>query len=107
MIPGMNKKMMEKAMKQLGVKHEDIEADEVVIKQGDNNLVIKQPTVTKINMSGQETYQVTGEAEVVENINEDDVKTVMEQANVDREEAVKALKENNFDIAATILKLKE
>ena len=53
---------------------------------------------------GQETLQITGKIE--ELINEDDIKTVMEQAECSKEEAVKALKDNNGDLAAAILSLK-
>jgi nascent polypeptide-associated complex subunit alpha len=53
---------------------------------------------------GQETFQITGEIE--ELINEDDVKTVMEQANCSREKAIKALNDNNGDLASAILSLK-
>lgn len=106
-FPKINPKQMEKMMRQMGVKHTDIPAKEVIIKQENSDIVIKQPSVTKINMAGNETYQVTGKAEVKERVNEEDIKTVMEQASVSKEEAIKALKENNFDIAATILELKK
>jgi len=104
MIPGMNKKMLEKAMKQLGMKQENIEASEVIIK-GRKTLVIKNPEVIKVDMMGQETFQITGNVE--EAFNEDDIKIVMEQANVDKEEAIKALQDNNGNIAEAILSLKQ
>ena len=99
----MNKKMLEQAMKKLNMKQEEIDADEVIIK-GSKNLVIKNPQAVKMEVMGQETIQITGKIE--ELINEEDVKTVMEQANCFREEAIKALNENNGDLAAAILSLK-
>ena len=56
-------------------------------------------------MMGQEMLQVSGELE--DYINEDDVKLVMGQANVSKEQAIKALNENNNDIASAILSLKD
>lgn len=99
----MNKKMLEQAMKHLNMKQEEVDADEVIIK-GKNNYIIKNPNVVKVNVMGQETLQITGKIE--ELINEDDIKMVMEQAECSKEEAVKALKDNNGDLAAAILSLK-
>ncbi len=104
MFPGMNPKQMQNLMKQLNVKQESIDASEVIIK-GKKNYIIRNPEVSKVNMMGQEILQVSGKLE--DYINEDDVKLVMEQANVSREEAIKALQKNNNDIAASILSLKE
>jgi nascent polypeptide-associated complex subunit alpha len=104
MFPGMNKKMIEQAMKKLNVKQEEIPATEVIIK-GEKNFIIKNPEVIKMNLMGQETLQITGKIEQL--TNEEDVKTVMEQANCSREDAIKALNENNGDLAASILSLKE
>ena len=59
MMPGFNKKQLEQAMKQMGVKQENIEAEKVIIKTRDKNLVIENPEVTKINMMGQESLQIT------------------------------------------------
>lgn len=104
MFPGINKKMIEQAMKKLNVKQEEIPATEVIIK-GEKNFIIKNPEVIKMNLMWQETLQITGKIEQL--TNEEDVKTVMEQANCSREDAIKALNENNGDLAASILSLKE
>ena len=104
MFPGMNKKMLEQAMKSLNMKQEEINAQEVIIK-GEKSFKIKDPHVVKVNVMGQETFQITGNIE--ELANDEDVKTVMEQADCSREKAVNALKENNGDLAAAILSLKE
>jgi nascent polypeptide-associated complex subunit alpha len=86
------------------MKQEEIQADEVIIK-GEKNFKIKNPQVVKMNVMGQETFQITGEIE--ELINEDDVKMIMEQTNCSKEEAIRSLKENNGDLAASILSLKQ
>jgi len=98
---------MEKMMKQLGVKQEEIEAKEVVIKCADKELIIKNPSVQKVNMMGQESLQVTGSIEErsLETFSEDDVKIVIEQTSCDEKKARKILEKNNGDIAKTILEL--
>ncbi|HLD15052.1 MAG TPA: nascent polypeptide-associated complex protein [Candidatus Nanoarchaeia archaeon] len=105
MFPGMNKKVMEQAMKKLGMKQEEIEATEVIIKTTSKDYVIRNPQVSKINMMGQETLQVVGKMEEMESFSEDDVKTVMNQTNKKEEEVKAKLKENNGDIAKTIIDL--
>src|SRR3989338_1648527 len=110
MFPGIDPRQMQQAMKKLGMKQEEIEATEVIIKCEDKDIVITNPSVQKVNMMGQESFQISGtvnEREKGIEISEDDVKTVMEQANADEESAKEALKESNGDIAEAILKLKE
>lgn len=105
---GLNPKELEKAMKKLGIKQETIEASEVIIKTKDKELIIKNPQIAKINAMGQESLQITGKIEErFLSINEDDIKTVMEQAKVDYNKAKKALESNNGDLAKTILELQK
>ena len=94
-------------MKKLGVKQEHIEAYEVIIKTRDKNLIIKDPEVVKVNMMGHDSLQITGDIEVQQNITEDDVNTVAEQGGVSKEEARRALENNDGDLAKTILELKK
>jgi len=111
MIPGLNPKKMQAVMKQLGIKQEDIDATRVIIEKNDGNIVIENPQVTKVNMQGQETFQISGDIRESEEETsnkeefEKDIKTIMEKTNVDKEKAALALEENNGDIAATILDL--
>ena len=110
MFPGINPREMQKAMKRLGIKQEEIDAELVIIKAHDKDLVIKNPHVSKVNMMGQETFQIVGDiTEVYKeqkiDISEDDMLTVMGQTNCNREEAFEALKENNGNLAQAILKL--
>lgn len=108
MFGGMSAKQMEKMMKQMGIKTEQIEAREVVIKGRDKEIVISEPQVTKIKMAGQDTFQIMGRVSEreKEKFSEEDVKMVAEQAGVSEEEARKALEEEG-DIAAAIMKLKK
>ncbi len=109
MFPGMNPKDLEKAMKRLGIKQEEIDASEVIIKTQDKELIFKSPQVSKINMMGQDTYQIIGtpNEREISKFTKDDVKMVMEQTNCSEKEAIKALENSNGDIAEAILSLKD
>lgn len=104
MLPNMNPKMMKMAMKKMGIKQEDIEASEVIIRAAHGDLVIKNPNVVKITMGGEDSFQVTGTLEEMK-FKEEDVKTVAEQAGVSEDKAKEALEESNGDLAEAIMKL--
>ncbi len=107
MIPGMNPQQMQQAMKKLGIKQVKIEAEEVIIKCADKNLIIRNPEIIKINMMGQESLQITGDMteETISRITEEDIATVAEQANVSKEKAREAIEKNKGELAAAILEL--
>ncbi len=107
MFPGLNPKDLQKAMKKMGIKQEEIDATEVIIKTASKDLIIKNPKVVKVNMMGQESLQVTGEIEEFSGISEEDIKTVAEQASVSKEKAKEALEKTKGDLAAAILELKK
>ncbi len=104
MFPGINPKQLQQAMKQLGVKQENIDAIEVIIKTPTKNIVIKNPQVAKVNMMGQETFQISGD--ISEFYPEDDIKLIIEQTSCSRDQAIKALQENKGDLAQAIISLK-
>ena len=111
MIPGMNPRMMKQAMKKMGIQQEEIEAIEVIIKCSDKEIVISNPQVSKVNMMGQETWQVIGPAheralDTEPEINEDDIKTVMDQTGVDENTAKEAIENAKGDLAEAIINLK-
>ena len=106
----MDRRQMERAMKQMGIRAKELEGvREVVIKLADREIVMPNAQVTLMEMPGQRTYQIIGE-EIERKpeleIREDDIKLVMEQAGVDREAALQALKDTEGDLAQAILKLK-
>ena len=116
MIPGMNKKQMkqmERQMKKMGMKMEDIEGvQEVIIRFEDKELIIDNPSVSLMNVMGQETYQVDGEAREVEieyeiEIPDEDVEMVANTAGVSENDAREALEECNGDLAEAIMKLNQ
>ena len=112
MMPGMNPRKMQQMMKRMGIQQVEIPATEVIIRSEDKEIVITDPSVSKVNMMGQETFQIAGgdvherELSTEPEINEDDVKAVMEQAGVDEETAKKALEDAKGDLAAAIMGLK-
>ncbi len=94
--------------------------EEVVIKFADKETVIYNPTVVKAFIPGMvesDTFQVVGEGidrprgseDTVDKkitYSESDVELIMSQTGVSKEEAIKALEEENGDLAGAIVKLK-
>ena len=109
MFPNINPKQMEKAMRQMGIKSEDIDASEVIIRlNSGNELVISNPSVQKVIMGGNASFQVSGEAverSAEAEIPEDDIAIVAEKAGVSHEKAKSALEDANGDIAEAIMSL--
>ena len=95
-------------MKQMGMVQEDIPASKVIIeKTDDNKIIIDNPSVIKIKMQGQETFQISGEIQEessVPSISEDDIKTVIGKTDCTEKQAKEAL-ESTGDLAEAILKL--
>ena len=108
MIPGLNPKKMQAIMKQMGIKQDEVDAIAVIIRTKTEDIIIRNPSIQKVNMSGQVSYQISGEEEhrAIEQeieISEEDITTVVEQANVSKGKAESALKEHKGDLAAAIL----
>ncbi len=108
---GMNPRQMKRIMRQMGIKMEELDGvEEVMIKLKGKEVILKNPSVAVMVIKGEKTYQIIPETEEVREVLEipdEDVKLVMEQAGVDRETALNALKEAKGDIAEAILKLTE
>jgi len=128
---GMNPRKMKQMMKQMGIDVTELDAEEVVIRTADEELVFADVQVTRMDAQGQETYQVVGEPEVREAgdsdaagavesgaetatdeladeddaIPEDDVELVATQASVSKADAREALEAEDGDLAAAIARL--
>lgn len=103
----MNPRQLERMAKQMGIQSTAIDAEEVVIKTHDKDIVIRNPSVARVNMMGQETFQVSGEAEEQERgFSDEDAEMVAERAGVSKEEAREALKRFG-GIAEAIMGIKE
>ena len=114
MMPNINPRQMQQMMKKMGISQSDIDASQVIIVCADKRIVIENPSVQKVNMSGNVSYQISGREHVESNneeteveISDEDIQTVADQAEVSLDEAKIALEENNGDIAAAIMSFKE
>ncbi|MBU2616445.1 MAG: Nascent polypeptide-associated complex protein [Nanoarchaeota archaeon] len=109
MFPGMgglDPKKMQAVMKQMGISQDEIDASRVTIEKTDGNkITINNPSITKIVMQGQESFQISGEVTEDQGTSEEDVTTVMEKTSSTREQAEKALENSNGDLAEAILEL--
>ena len=107
-MAGMNPRKMQQMMKQLGIQQTDIPAKLVIIKTEDSEIIIHNPSVAKVNIMGQETFQISGDIEEKElssapDISPDDIKAVMDQTGVDEQTAKDAIEEAQGDLAQAIL----
>ena len=95
-------------MRQMGISQEEIDASRVIIEKIDNSrIIIENPSVTKIKMQGQESFQIAGEIleeSSEQGISEEDIKTIIEKTGCTEEQAKKTL-EKTGDLAEAILKL--
>ena len=117
---GMNPRKMKQMMEQMGIDMEDIDAEEVIIRTPDEELVFTDAEVQLMEAQGQKTYQVVGEPESQERsesgsaddgesaessddgVDEDDVELVAMRAGVDEGTAREALVENDGDLADAV-----
>ncbi len=102
---------MQQMMRKMGIQQTEIDATEVVIKTLEKEIVISNPQVSKVNMMGQDTYQILGNVSErllssEPEINEDDVKTVVEQTGASEEKAKETISKHKGDLASAILELK-
>jgi nascent polypeptide-associated complex subunit alpha len=108
MFGGLDKRQMEKMMKQMGIASEEVEASEVIIKAKGKDILISNPQVTKIKMGGTASFQISGSVteRTAAEFSQEDINIIMDQANVSEAEAREALKKEG-DMAAAILKLRK
>lgn len=102
-----NPKQIEKAMKRMGIQATPIDAEEVIIRTPQKDIIITNPQVSRVNMMGQDTFQISGTVTEKERemFTDEDIEMVAEKAGVSLEEAKSALEETG-DIAEAILRLK-
>jgi nascent polypeptide-associated complex subunit alpha len=126
MIPGgpRNPKQIELMMRRLGMTSEAVpNVEEVVVRTRTTEHVFRAPEVTILTVQGVRTYQVVGTPELrprpaapetpgAPSVSptpsgppEEDIRLVMEQANVTREEAIEALVATHGAPAEAILRI--
>ncbi|MEM0140248.1 MAG: nascent polypeptide-associated complex protein [Ferroplasma sp.] len=111
----MNPRDVKRMMSQMGIKSTEMtDVKQVIFKGRDKDYIIDNASVTMIEAKGQKTFQVLGTmkeqpktANVIEqeSFNEDDIKLVMEQADVNREKAIAALRKAGGEPAQAIMDL--
>ncbi|WP_324756682.1 nascent polypeptide-associated complex protein [Haloarcula montana] len=122
---GMNPRKMKQMMEQMGIDMDDIDAEEVIIRTADEELVFTDAEVQLMEAQGQKTYQVVGEPESRElgagetsdataegaeeteetsddGVDPDDVELVAMRAGVDEDTAREALEANDGDLADAV-----
>jgi nascent polypeptide-associated complex subunit alpha len=123
---GLNPRKMKQMMNQMGIDLEDIDAEEVIIRTAEEELVFHDADVQRMDAQGQQTYQIVGEPDTrprgeggeadaadeagesetggAGGFDEQDVGIVAQRADVTEEEAREALEETG-DLAAAVQKL--
>ncbi len=115
---GLNPRKMEQMMKQMGIDVDEIDAEEVIIRTAEYDLVFDNADVTKMDARGQETYQVIGSPEQREHgsagesddsdstagtsVDDGDVELVATRTGVSEDEAREALEATDGDLAAAV-----
>ncbi len=120
---GLDPRKMKQMMEQMGIDMEDIDAEEVVIRTPDEELVFTDAEVQLMEAQGQKTYQVVGDPEsrdrgeggdepaleadeeADDGVPEEDVELVSMRAGVDEAAAREALEEADGDLAAAVERL--
>jgi nascent polypeptide-associated complex subunit alpha len=122
---GMNPRKMEQMMSQMGIDLTDIDAEEVIIRTADEELVFHDAEVQRMDAQGQQTYQIVGDpdtrprgegSEAIEaepdepdesdssEFSDEDVEIVARRAGVSEERAREVLEETG-DLAAAVQQL--
>ncbi|CCQ37828.1 nascent polypeptide-associated complex protein [Natronomonas moolapensis 8.8.11] len=126
---GLNPRKMKQMMNQMGIDLEDIDAEEVIIRTPEEELVFHDAEVQRMDAQGQQTYQVVGDPDtrprgeagsieeadagsdaeaaddaIESGFSEDDVEIVATRTGVSEAEAREALEETG-DLAAAVQKL--
>lgn len=127
---GLDPRKMKQMMEQMGIDIEDIDAEEVIIRTADEELVFTDADVQRMDAQGQATYQVVGEPEsrprgeggsepsAVESgdaagettdagsaIPDADVEIVAQRTSSTKEQAREALEAEDGDLAAAVSRL--
>ncbi|MFC3960066.1 nascent polypeptide-associated complex protein [Halovivax cerinus] len=116
---GLDPRKMEQMMNQMGIDMDELDAEEVIIRTADHDLVFESPDVTKMDARGQETFQIIGtpsERDRSEgsadgsssdgaSFDAEDVDLVATRTGASEEDARAALEANDGDLAAAVAEL--
>jgi nascent polypeptide-associated complex subunit alpha len=119
---GMNPRKMQQMMEQMGIDMSELDAEEVVIRLPDEELVFADAEVTRMDAQGTQTYQIAGEpesrprgsgestdadqgADDAPAVSDDDVEIVVMRTGASEETAREALAAEDGDLAAAVSRL--
>jgi nascent polypeptide-associated complex subunit alpha len=130
---GLNPRKMKQMMNQMGIDLDDIDAEEVIIRTPDEEMVFHDADVQRMDAQGQQTYQIVGEPDVRprgdsaasetesddtdtdaedtaetgggDAIPDSDVEIVAGRTGASKDEAREALEATNGDLAAAVERL--
>jgi len=119
---GLDPSKMQEMMKQMGIDVDEIDAEEVIIRTPDEELVFTDADVQRMDAQGQQTYNIVGAPESRERgdaapldggdgesgdggIPQDDVDLVAGRTGVDEARAREALEATDGDLAAAVERL--
>ncbi|MFB6189259.1 MAG: nascent polypeptide-associated complex protein [Halapricum sp.] len=130
---GLNPRKMQQMMEQMGIDMTDIDAEEVIIRTAEEDLVFTDAEVQLMEAQGQKTYQIVGEPETRERgsgespsddgsspsddesadtgssdaFDAQDVEIVVQRTGVSEDDARQALADNDGDLAAAVSQLEQ
>jgi nascent polypeptide-associated complex subunit alpha len=116
---GLDPSKMQQMMKQMGIDIDELDAEEVIIRTADEELVFTDADVQRMDAKGQETYNIVGTPETRERsgetpelesddesgIPDEDVELVAQRAGVSEDDARDALDATDGDLVAAIERL--
>jgi alpha-NAC-related protein len=113
MFPKIDAKKMQAMMQQMGISQTEIDSSKVIIEKNEGGrIIIENPKVIKVNMAGQENFQISGdikeenqEEESEEDKLQEDIEEIVKQTGVSKDIAAIELEKNNGDLAETIIAL--
>jgi len=112
MLGGMNPKKMQAMMSKMGIAQEQIDAKRVIIEKDDGDIIIENPSVAKVDMQGNVSFQISGDVQEsageeaedpIEKLKQD-IQTIVEKTDCSEEEAAIEL-EKTGDFAEAIINL--
>lgn len=119
---GLDPSQLDQMMQQMGIDMEEIDAEEVIIRTADEELVFTDADVQLMEAQGQETYQVVGSPETrargettpeaadesaadAGGIPDDDIDLVAQRTGASEDAARDALEATDGDLAAAVERL--
>jgi nascent polypeptide-associated complex subunit alpha len=117
---GLDPSKMQQMMKQMGIDIDELDAEEVIIRTSEEELVFTDADVQRMDAQGQQTYNIVGdperraagetsdsaeEAEENEGIPQDDIELVAQRTGTSEDAAREALEATDGDLAAAVSRL--